>query len=141
MYSILHKIVIETSPEKLIEALTTEQDLSSWWTNAERKGDECAFFFGQHAEHKVVMKTLTSDLDNEVRWQCIEGPWIEKGEFVFSVTEDDRGACLDFAHHGWPETDDFYKHCNSKWGFFLAVSLKGYLETGNGSPHPNDPSI
>lgn len=141
MHSILHKIVIESSPEKLFQALNTETGLSNWWTKAEKEGEEATFFFGPNGEHQVVMKVVSSTPEQEVKWQCIAGPWVEKGEFVFTIAEDDRGVSLDFVHQGWPETDDFYKHCNSKWGFFLASSLKQYLETGTGLPHPNDPSI
>lgn len=141
MHSILHKIVIETSPDKLFQALSSEQGLSNWWTKAKKNAEETTFFFGPDEEHQVVMKTLSSTPNKELRWQCVAGPWTDKGEFVFSISEDKRGSSLDFAHHGWQETDDFYKHCNPKWGFFLAVSLKQYLESGSGLPHPNDPSI
>lgn len=141
MHSILHKIVIETSPDNLYIALTSDNGLSNWWTNAESNNDTTRFFFGPNGEHQVLMKHVSSAKNKEVKWQCIEGPWVDKGEFVFSIEEHERGTSLDFAHHGWQETDDFYKHCNPKWGFFLAVSLKQYLETGKGLPHPNDPSI
>ncbi|WP_157828049.1 hypothetical protein [Paraglaciecola sp. MB-3u-78] len=52
-----------------------------------------------------------------------------------------RDAVLHFNHQGWSEADDFFQHCNCKWGFFLAVSLKSYLEKGVGQPHPQDPNI
>lgn len=87
------------------------------------------------------MRVVSTIENKEVRWQCINGPWAETGEFVFSISEDKRGCCLHFSHHGWQQTDDFYQHCNAKWGFFLVVSLKQYLESGTGLPHPNDPSI
>lgn len=141
MNSIFHKITIESSPDAVFEALSTESGLSSWWTKAKQEGDNITFYFGPNGEHQVVMKQLPADSDHEVKWQCIAGPWETKGEFVFLIQKDDRGASLDFAHHGWQEADDFYKHCNAKWGFFLAVSLKRYLETGKGQPHPEDPNI
>lgn len=141
MHSILHKIVIESSSENLFQALSTVEGLSNWWTKAEQKGEEITFFFGPNGEHQVVMALISVTANQEVKWQCVAGPWADKGEFVFSISEDERGVCLDFSHHGWQETDDFYKHCNSKWGYFLVVSLKQYLEAGTGLPHPNDPSI
>ena len=141
MNSILHRIVIESSPEKLFQALNTESGLSNWWTRAEQNEEKITFLFGPNGEHQVVMALISAIPGQEVKWQCIAGAWAEKGEFVFSIAETARGACLDFAHHGWQETDDFYKYCNAKWGYFLAVSLKQYLETGRGLPHPNDPNI
>lgn len=76
-----------------------------------------------------------------VVWHCLAGLWTETGLFTFSISPDERGAVLNFSHQGWSETNDFYQHCNSKWGFFLVVSLKSYLEKGVGQPHPNDPNI
>ncbi|MEO9943885.1 MAG: SRPBCC domain-containing protein [Paraglaciecola sp.] len=141
MHSILHKIVIETSTEKLFQSINSTKELSGWWTKAEQDGEQITFLFGPDGEHQVIMSLITAVPDQEIKWQCLAGPWADKGEFVFLISEHERGACLDFSHHGWEETDDFYKHCNAKWGFFLVVSLKQYLETGKGLPHPNDPSI
>ena len=42
---------------------------------------------------------------------------------------------------GWLDDGDFFMHRNAKWGFLLAVSLKQFLESGTGVPHPGDPSI
>ncbi len=141
MHSILHQVVIEAAPSKVFEALTTEEGLSNWWTKAAPNGnEERTFFFGKNCDHKVVMETISSVPGRELKWQCVGGSWEDKGEFVFTVFDHERGVCLDFAHHGWEVTDDFYKHCNTKWGFFLAVSLKRYLETGAGLPHPNEPT-
>ncbi len=141
MYGIFHKINIDTSPEKLFQALTTENGLSSWWTKANQEEKSITFSFGPNGEHKVVMTLLSVIPNKEIKWQCSAGPWEEKGEFTFSITENENGSSLDFSHIGWPEIDDFYKHCNAKWGYFLVVSLKQYLETGMGAPHPKDPSI
>ena len=141
MHSILLKIKIEAPPDTLYSALTTPAGLSSWWTRAEQAGESVQFFFGPDGDHRVTMRVVSSVPGQEVRWQCIEGPWVETGAFVFSIENSKGCVYLDFAHHGWQETDNFYKHCNAKWGFFLVMSLKRYLETSTGLPHPNDPSI
>ncbi len=141
MHSIVHKIVIETTPENLYQALNTKSGLSEWWTKAEVVNNKITLYFGSDNEHLVEMEVRKTIPGTELRWKCVSGPWVEQGEFVFLITPHERGACLDFAHHGWAEADDFFKHCNPKWGFFLAVSLKQYLESGKGQPHPADPSI
>ncbi len=141
MHGIFLKINIEVSPKKVFQALTTEKGLSSWWTKAEQQKDSITFSFGPSGEHEVVMSLLSVIPNKEVEWQCSAGPWEEKGKFTFSITENENGSSLDFSHVGWPEIDDFYKHCNAKWGYFLVISLKQYLETGIGAPHPKDPSI
>ncbi len=140
MHSILHRLVIETEPKKLVAAFLEPSQLSAWWTKAQGNDGHITFVFGPEGEHKVVMKILEVH-DDCVRWQCVEGSWVDTGEFEFKISEDERGTVLHFAHHGWQENGDFFQHCNSKWGYFLVTSLKNYLEKGEGAPHPNDPSI
>jgi uncharacterized protein YndB with AHSA1/START domain len=145
MFNILHRITIETTPDKFYLALTTQQGLSAWWTNTVTHGDAIGstntFLFGPEGDHKVDMLINTLETDKKVVWQCTSGPWINTGTFTFLISADERGTVLHFSHQGWIESDDFFQHCNSKWGYFLAVSLKQYLETGLGQPHPNDPNI
>jgi len=61
--------------------------------------------------------------------------------FTFDIEPTDGGSVLRFKNGGRAEASDFYAHCNCKWGFFLGVSLKNYLETGKGSPAPEDPDF
>ena len=144
MHNILHRVIIETTPTKLYQALTQQQELSEWWTNNKAStevGGIIHFEFRPQGEHKVDMEIIELISDQKVRWRCVNGPWEGIGEFCFDIQTHERGAILHFAHTGWSETDDFYMHCNCKWGFFLGVSLKKYLETGQGKPHPQDPNF
>ncbi|MBV1911739.1 MAG: hypothetical protein KUG78_20775 [Kangiellaceae bacterium] len=97
--------------------------------------------FGPNGDHQVKMTIKQLVPHSKVVWQCAEGPWIDTGNFEFTIEPDERGAQLKFAHLDWPTADEFYMHCNSKWGFFLTVSLKNLLEKGKGNPYPMDPSI
>ena len=119
MYDILHRIVVEATPEQLFKAIAEDTGVTAWWTKAEAKGERLRVCFGPEGEHQVVMAITATQPNDVVKWQCIEGPWADKGEFVFKVSPDERGACLHFSHHGWPQTDDFYQHCNSKMGLFF----------------------
>lgn len=141
MHSILHRVVIEASPEALYQAVAEQSGVAAWWSKCEIANEQLSVFFGpSDDEMRVDFAILSAQPNEELSWQCSAGPWQEKGAFVFTISADERGSCLHFAHHGWEETDDFYQHCNAKWGFFL-LSLKQYLETGAGMPHPNDPNI
>lgn len=144
MYDILHRVTIETSPEALYKALTEEAGLSAWWTRAQtipEVGHTARFAFGPNGEHVIVMQIVRLEPNAMVVWKCIEGPWVETGEFSFTIAPDERGAILSFAHRDWLQADEFYQHCNCKWGYFLGMSLKLLLETGQGMPHPEDPAI
>lgn len=144
MASIVHRMTINTSASALYQALLTSEGLSSWWTKAESEpkvGGLATFVFGPEGQNKVTMQIQALEPDKQVIWKCIEGPWVETGEFVFNIEDADDGVVLKFAHNGWPSQDEFFMHCNSKWGYFFVISLKQYLETGIGHPHPEDPSI
>jgi len=144
MAEILHRLTIDSPPEEVYKALTEQDGLSAWWTKTNTRGDigsKATFFFGPNGEHQVVMEIIELIKNELVSWKCVEGPWVNTGAFKFLIQPDERGTVLQFSHSGWPEADEFYMHCNSKWGFFFTVSLKKYLETGTGQPHPNDPDI
>ncbi len=144
MTDIMHRVIIEASPEKVYSALTEQDQLSAWWTKAttENKiGSVASFFFGSNREHKVEMEIIDLVPNETVCWKCVSGPWVDTEAFQFTIQADERGSALQFSNLGWAESDEFFMHCNSKWGFFLTVSLKNLLETGNGQPHPNDPNI
>ena len=142
MPEIAHRIEIEASPEEVYEAITSPNRLSKWWTSASENVENANlldFDFG--GGHIVRMQVEEAVVPERVVWQCVEGPWADNGNFVFELEAIERGTNLRFTHHGWSDTDDFFRHCNGKWGFFLAVSLKGLLEVGQGQPSPNDPAI
>lgn len=141
MYSILHRVVIEASNEAVFNAIKTEEGITAWWSKAKIQDDRLTLAFGESGEHEAHFNIKQCQANKNIVWQCVAGPWQETGEFEFNISEDERGTCLHFAHHGWLAADDFYQHCNCKWAFFLASSLKAYLETGLGLPHPNDPNI
>ncbi len=142
-YSIHHRVELEASPEALYAALSSQEGIASWWTpmvEAEATvGSTAAIRFGD-GKHGPDMRVDELIENERVVWTCTEGPWPGM-QFIFSIASHERGAVLLFDHIGWPEVNDFYRHCNTKWGYFLACSLKPYLENGTGAPHPQDPSI
>ncbi len=144
MSEILHRVIIEASPEKVYAALTNQDQLSAWWTKAiteEKEGSTATFFFGPAGDHQVKMEITDLVPNKRVCWKCVDGPWVNTESFQFNIQTDERGSVLQFSNTGWSESDAFFMHCNSKWGFFLSVSLKNLLEKGVGQPHPNEPNI
>ncbi len=144
MPSILHRLTINTSAAELYQALITSEGLSGWWTQADsqpRIGGLAKFVFGPEGQNKVTMEFTVLEENKKVAWKCVEGPWVETGAFEFGIEQVENGVVLKFAHNDWPSQDEFFMHCNSKWGYFFVVSLKQYLESGIGHPHPEDPSI
>ena len=142
-HSIRHRVEMEVPPRALYDAVQRPEALAAWWTpmvqGSPEVGATLRFRFGDGTSGPD-MRITALQTDRLVQWDCIEGPW-QGMHFSFAIDAHPRGSVLTFDHSGWPEASDFYRHCNTKWGFFLAVSLKDYLEKGSGRPHPEDPSI
>jgi uncharacterized protein YndB with AHSA1/START domain len=137
---ILHKVGIKASNvHDVYSALTTVEGLSGWWTS-DTQGDSKVggvLRFRFHAGG-FDMKVLELRPDERVLWQVVAGPkeWIGT-KISFDLKQQGDWTIVLFKHQGWKEPVEFMHHCSTKWGVFL-LSLKSLLETGKGSPHPND---
>ena len=143
MNAILHRIEIRKPPAELFDAIASQTGLAAWWTpmvEAEAKvGSTAKFRFGD-GKHGPDMKVTELVPEKQITWECVSAPWPGM-KISFEIQENEKGSVLLFTHSGWEETSEFFMHCNSKWGFFLGVSLKRYLETGTGQPNPEDPDF
>jgi hypothetical protein len=140
MVDILHKVGIKgASPNDVYEALATCEGLSGWWTT-DTKGDSKTggvinFRFGNGG---FDMKVLKLDPGKHVLWDVIDGPqeWIGT-RISWDIRQDGDWTIVFFKHAGWKEPVEFMHHCSTKWAVFL-LSLKSLLESGRGSPWPNE---
>ena len=145
MADILHKIIINTAPDNVYEALTTQKGLAGWWTPMTEVqpevGSVARFRFGD-GSIGPDMQIIDLQPGRYVEWRCVDSlpEWVGT-RLTFKIRPHDKGAELLFGHRDWNAPSEFYMHCNSKWGFFLGVSLKRYLEEGRGKPHPEDPDL
>jgi uncharacterized protein YndB with AHSA1/START domain len=143
MADILHRIGVEAStPQKVYDALTTLDGLSGWWaenTSGETGlGGVIKFRFRPGG---FDMKVAKLDPGRLVRWEVVDGPdeWV--GTHVqWDLRQEGDYTIVLFKHEGWREPVEFMHHCSTKWGTFL-MSLKQWLETGEGAPDPRDVQI
>ncbi|CAG5016865.1 hypothetical protein DYBT9275_05653 [Dyadobacter sp. CECT 9275] len=144
MADILHRVGIQTaSIEKVYQALTTRDGLAGWWTtNTSGEGDQTgniiAFRFGAGG---FDMRVTELREPAYVRWEVSDGPeeWIGTS-ISFELRQEDDFIILLFKHMNWQEPVEFMHHCSTKWAVFL-MSLKSLIETGKGSPDPDDVKI
>ena len=143
MTDINHRVGIKASPEKIFQTLTTNDGLTTWWTNdvsgAGGVGSTIEFRFNGGGPDFVVTALIPN---KTVRWQHsgnIPEPWMGT-EISFQLETDENQTFVNFTHTNWKETTDFMAHCSTKWAVFL-LSLKDALETGQGKPFPNDVQI
>ena len=142
MPDILHRVGIKSSMDDTYKALTTLEGLSGWWTNdtqgESKAGGVLRFRFGAGG---FDMKVLELRPATSVLWQVVDGPeeWIGT-KVSWELKQQDGYTIILFKHQGWREPVEFMHHCSTKWAVFL-MSLKSLLETGKGSPDPNDIKI
>jgi uncharacterized protein YndB with AHSA1/START domain len=140
MVDILHKVGIKSSSlNDVYKALTTLEGLSGWWTtNTQGKSDVGGVIQFRFGAGGIDMKVLELDPAKRVVWQVVDGPaeWIGT-KVSFDLRQEDDWTLVFFKHQGWKEPVEFMYHCTTKWAVFL-LSLKSLLESGKGSPAPND---
>ena len=132
----------KVSATTVLQALTRLDGLAAWWTR-ETAGDPrpdgvIQFTFGSHGG--FAMQVLKSDAAG-VEWRCIEGPeeWLGT-RIKFDLLQQVSHNQLMFRHSGWSDESPFFYHCSTKWATFL-LSLRDYLELGQGKPFPDDVKI
>jgi len=143
MVDILHKVGIKSSSlDDAYQALTTIKGLSGWWTSDTRgesqAGGVIQFRFGAGG---FDMKVLELDRARRVEWLVVDGPqeWLGT-KVIFELRQEGDWTIVLFKHQGWKEPVEFMHHCSTKWAVFL-LSLKSLLETGKGSPAPDEIKI
>jgi uncharacterized protein YndB with AHSA1/START domain len=147
MADILHRVGIESSPNEVYKALTTREGLAAWWTNntqgESNVGGVLQFRFGAGGVEigGFDMKVLELHPAKRVLWQVVDGPaeWIGT-QVSFDLKQAGDHAIVLFKHQGWKEPVEFMHHCSTKWAIYL-MSLKSLVETGKGTPNPNDTHI
>lgn len=135
MADIRHNVAIKATPEKIYEALTTQEGLSSWWAKQTLARPEAGFVniftFGTFRNEIKITNLIPG---KRVEWQCIDSiqEWIGTN-ISFDLEEKDGRTILRFAHTGWQAVTDMFAGCNYDWGRFM-TSLKSFCETGTGTP-------
>jgi uncharacterized protein YndB with AHSA1/START domain len=142
MADILHRLRIQTQPERVFEAISTAEGTRQWWTrdaemDARAGGDGVFGFYNRRFQAKVKVTAMTPP--SHLAWEVLNQAW--PGRIItFDLEADAVGTALNFAHRGFPEANDAYASANTRWGFYL-VSLKNHIEKGEGAPNPDDLSL
>jgi uncharacterized protein YndB with AHSA1/START domain len=142
MPDILHRVGVQSPAERVFEAISTLDGLSRWWivgTTGDPKVGGTIHF--QPEGGGFDMNVLESKPGEVVRWKCVGGPdeWIGT-EITFRLRQKKDQTVVLFTHAGWREPVEFMHHCSTKWATFL-LSLKNWVERGEGRPHPYDVKI
>lgn len=145
MTNIIHRVGIKAPVSSVFAALSTIEGVAGWWTKETRGeskpgGHIEVVFFTPSGERLggMNMEVLALDDDRSVHWRFQDGPaeWIGT-DAIFRLSEDGDYTIVRFAHRNWREAVEFTEHCSTKWATYL-LSLKQFVETGQGKPAPED---
>ncbi|MBO9153360.1 SRPBCC domain-containing protein [Chitinophaga sp. GCM10012297] len=135
METIRHNVVIKTSPEKVYQAVTTQEGIASWWCKQTTAKPELGFMniftFGTFRNE---MKVAELSDNKRTEWECIQSieEWMGT-RISFDLEERNGNTLLRFTHGGWKAATDMFAVCNYDWARFIS-SLKTFCETGTGEP-------
>jgi uncharacterized protein YndB with AHSA1/START domain len=142
MPDILHLVTIHASPNRLYRALTTAQGIRRWWTHdsdlGSKPGSTGEFRFHDR-RFAIAVNVDELKRNAHVGWNNVTstGGSFNGTTIEFDIRSDDEDTMLAFAHRGFKEAGDAYAGAALRWGYYL-ISLKQFLETGKGTPHPYD---
>ena len=142
---------MKAPPSRVYAALSTIDGLAGWWTRdttgCAEPGGRIAFRFRNDAGEDIGgfgMDVVEQTTDHQVRWRVQEGPaeWVGTS-IEFLLSQQDGQTIVLFGHRDWGDdasAGEFMAHCSTKWATFL-LSLRSWVETGQGQPAPQDLKI
>lgn len=138
MADMYHQVHIQAPPEKVYDALTTQDGLRSWWTADSlfdaRRGGSAQFGFAKRA---VVFRMQIDVLETGKRtaWTCVGDidDWKDT-QLTWDIDKAGNGSVLHFTQSGWKAVTGHFPTANSTWGM-LMYRLKDYLEGKNPGPY------
>ncbi len=140
MHAIKHRLFIRTSCERLYDAIACADGIRNWWTTEvamdERIGGSATFSFYDGTQHNGVRIDERTP-HRRVAWTMTSSsiPDLVGSAIGFEIAPAGDDAMLDFTQSGLPRADEVFAIFNSGWYLYLS-SLRQYLETGHGHPHP-----
>jgi len=144
---------LPTDVETLYHQFATADGIRNWWTQTcsmdQREGGKARFDFpGADFFAEVVITKL--DPPQRVAWKVTDSKhpqskgwedlrdWIGTEIHFECEAKPDGSSTLHFAHKGLLPLE-CAEVCTNTWGHFLAGSLRQFLESGKGMPHPASP--
>lgn len=145
MPEIMHLIKIRAVQDKIYQAVSTAEGIRNWWTRDaaldSKVGGSGEFgFYG----HRMVVKVKVAELTppGHLVWDAVSstGGAFDGTTISFDLKSEEGITSLLFAHRGFKANGNNIASATTRWGFYL-LSLKRYVETGKGTPNPEDTEL
>ncbi|MDH5178061.1 MAG: SRPBCC domain-containing protein [Gammaproteobacteria bacterium] len=139
------EIVVSSTPDEAYKALTT--GFNRWWTadcnTVNYAEDKITFKFGPSF---WVMRATNLVPGKIVELECIDAHHVHDGlpssilnewkgsKLKWEIQKHEEKTKIVLVHEGLVPTLECYEVCERGWDYFFVISLKEYLDTGEGSP-------
>lgn len=140
MPDIVHEFNIKATPQRVFEAIASQEGLSSWWTRdteaQPQVGSVAVFGFDRRS---LIFRMAIEALDQprRVAWHCVgdHEEWKDtRLTFELQAAGQSDETLVRFKHMGWRSADGWLGSCSYTWAHVLG-RLKSYAETGERSPY------
>jgi uncharacterized protein YndB with AHSA1/START domain len=137
--TIHHQVSINAPVEKVFQAISTPEGISSWWNKQTPVQTDQGLVLEHNPgpEHGVVQLRVVELIQNKrIEWECISkhpasspaSVWTGT-HFVFELAEvDGVGTTVDFRQLGYDEQSKFFEFNRDAWGQVMQ-NMKQVLES------------
>jgi uncharacterized protein YndB with AHSA1/START domain len=137
MADIFHNFPIETTADKIFEAIAQAEGLNEWWTkdsvaNPIQSGSY-TLDFGRGYVWKAVVSEYAKGKAFELKMTAADADWLGTKVGFVLLTHPDKTE-VNFYHTGWPVENEHFKTSGYCWAMYLRI-LKRYLEFGERVPY------
>ena len=143
MAKIKHRVGILASPQAVWAALTEPVRICGWWSSGADGSSEPDGILNLRFDGltNLSFRVMQNQKNKRLHLKNIDGPGAWNGSDLEFLLEQSEGQTfLVLKHYNDEASEADFQFFMTKWPIFL-VSLKSYLETGTGSPFPNDIKI
>lgn len=137
MADIFHYFTINTSSNKVFDAISTPKGIDKWWTKSSSGkvavGETFHFYFEQDYNWAAVVSKCIPDKEFELTMKTSDKDW-EGSKVGFRLADKNIFTEVQFYHIGWKEDNEHYRISNFCWAMYLRI-LKRNLEFGEFVPY------
>lgn len=131
-YNIHHDLFLETSTEKVFQAISQAEHLINWWplqcSGQPKMGESYNFYFAPEYDWYGEVVKCVPGQHFHIKMTKSDEDWTATS-FGFDLTEAVGGVQLSFWHVGWPACNAEYRQSSYCWAILLK-GLKDYVEKG-----------
>ncbi len=143
MAKVRHQIGIAGDIEAIFRAMHEPAQLEEWWATRADGSPRPGKRLDLHFSDVVTLSFTIVELRENalIHLKCVSGPgpW-QDCSLTFGFKADADQVWVRLLHENEAASDEEFLYFSTKWPCYL-LSLRDFIETGKGSPYPNEVKI